>query len=61
MADAVRKSGKKGRKIGRASRKPSHQRYTDEERWVKNKARKKEKYRRGMEKAREARVKRLAA
>jgi len=40
MADgAVRKGGKKGRKIGRKFKKPSHQRYTAEKRWIKNKAR----------------------
>lgn len=35
-----RKEGKKNRKIGRASRKPSHLRYNAERRWEKNKARK---------------------
>jgi hypothetical protein len=35
-----RKSGKKNRKYGRGLRKPSHNRYTMERRWEKNKARK---------------------
>jgi len=36
----VVKSGKKNRKWGRASRRPSHKRYNDEKRWILNKARK---------------------
>ena len=40
MSDTpTRKSGKKNRKFGRAGRRPSHNRYTMERRWVKNKAR----------------------
>lgn len=34
-----RKTGKKQRKYGRAGRKPSHNRYNMEMRWMKNKAR----------------------
>ena len=34
-----RKGGKKNRKFGRAGRRPSHNRYTMEKRWEKNKAR----------------------
>ena len=50
-----RKGGK--RKIGRASRKPSHNRYTLERRWEKNKARKQAKIKKMLEKkaARKAR------
>jgi hypothetical protein len=33
------KSGKKHRKYGRSSRRPSHHRYNLEQRWIKNKAR----------------------
>ena len=41
MAKVAPKKGKGGkRKIGRASRKPSHARYVNERRWEKNKARK---------------------
>jgi hypothetical protein len=43
MGETVRKSGKKGRKIGRQKKKPSHIRYTMERRWEKNKARRAEK------------------
>ena len=39
MGETVRKSGQKGRKIGRQKRKPSHIRYTMERRWEKNKER----------------------
>ena len=40
MSDTpTRKSGKKNRKFGRAGRRPSHNRYTMERRWEKNKAR----------------------
>ena len=40
MSNPTRKKGNGGkRKIGRASRKPSHNRYTMERRWEKNKAR----------------------
>jgi protein required for attachment to host cells len=34
-----RQGGKKSRKIGRSSRKPSHNRYNAQERWVRNKER----------------------
>ncbi len=34
------KEGKKNRKYGRSSRKPSHKRYNAERRWEKNKAKK---------------------
>jgi hypothetical protein len=34
-----RKTGKKQRKYGRAARKPAHQRYNNEVRWLKNKER----------------------
>ncbi len=34
-----KRQGKKSRKIGRCIKKPSKQRYTNEERWIKNKAR----------------------
>ena len=40
MSDSPRKSGKKNRKFGRASRRPSHNRYTAEKKWETNKARK---------------------
>jgi len=36
---AGRKKGKKNQKHGRCFKSPSHQRYTNEARWVKNKAR----------------------
>ncbi len=36
----ARKSGKKNRKFGRAGRRPSHNRYNLEQRWIKNKERK---------------------
>ena len=36
----VSKKGKKNRKIGRTDRSPSHQLYNQQERWIKNKARK---------------------
>lgn len=35
----VRKGGKKGRKVGGGRKKPTHQRYTAEKRWIKNAAR----------------------
>lgn len=38
MASSTNKKGSK--KKGRASRKPAHNRYTNERRWEKNKARK---------------------
>jgi hypothetical protein len=38
MSKAV-KIGQKGRKIGRAGRKPAHKRYNTEMRWMKNKER----------------------
>ena len=34
----ARKTGKKNRKFGRGLRKPAHNRYTSEMRWIKNKA-----------------------
>lgn len=49
-ATPTRKGGKKSRKIGRAKRKPAHNRYTMEMRWQKNKARRIEKQRRLEEK-----------
>lgn len=39
-----RRGGKKNRKHGRWSRKPSHKRYVAERRWIKNKARRIKKY-----------------
>ena len=39
MGETPRKTGQKGRKIGRQKRKPSHVRYTNERRWEKNKER----------------------
>ena len=45
-----RKSGKKNRKYGRAGRKPSHNRYTIERRWVRNKAQKAERIQKRLEK-----------
>ncbi len=39
MGETQRKSGKKGRKIGRQKKKPAHIRYTMERRWEKNKER----------------------
>jgi len=39
MGQVSKKQGKKGRKIGRNARKPSHKRYVAERRWIKNKAR----------------------
>ena len=39
MSEDPRKTGKKGRKIGRQMKKPSHIRYTMERRWEKNKER----------------------
>ncbi len=38
MAEAgARKGGKKGRKIGRQRKHPSHMRYTAQKRWIENK------------------------
>lgn len=39
MGETPRKSGKKNRKFNRACRRPSHNRYTSEQRWETNKAR----------------------
>lgn len=39
MGETQHKSGKKGRKVGRQKKKPSHNRYTMERRWERNKAR----------------------
>lgn len=40
MAEAgARKGGKKGRKIGRQRKSPSHSRYTASKRWIENKSR----------------------
>jgi hypothetical protein len=36
----ARRGGKKNRKFGRAMRRPSHHRYNNEKRWIKNKIRK---------------------
>jgi hypothetical protein len=47
---STHKEGKKGRKIGRSKRKPSHNRYTLERRWEKNKARKQAKIKKMLEK-----------
>lgn len=58
MSNPQRKKGKGGkRKIGRASRKPSHNRYNLEGRREKNKARRQAKHRKMLEKkaARKAR------
>ncbi len=60
MADEVRRSGKKGRKINRSQRKPSHQRYNAEGRREKNKERKAATYERQQERNRVAREKREA-
>ena len=46
-----KKQGKRGRKIGRWSKKPSNQRYLAQRRWEKNKAR------RAARRAREAKAK----
>jgi hypothetical protein len=46
------REGQKGRKIGRATRKPAHKRYISEQRWVKNKERKIAKQKRLEEKKR---------
>jgi len=56
-----RKGGKKNRKFGRANRRPSHNRYTMERRWEKNKARRIAKEQRLVEKkaAKNARKKAL--
>jgi hypothetical protein len=40
MAVQQQKAKAKGKKVGRNKRKPAKQRYTNEERWIKNKARK---------------------
>jgi len=45
-----KKEGKKGRKIGRSSRKPSHNRYNIERRWESNKVRKQDKIKKMLEK-----------
>ena len=37
MAEAERRGGRKGRKIGRQRKSPSHMRYTNEKRWIVNK------------------------
>ena len=58
MSKSQPKKGKGGkRKIGRSSRKPSHNRYNMESRWEKNKARRQAKVQRMIEKkaARKAR------
>lgn len=57
MSDVQRKGGKKNRKHGRAKRRPSHNRYTIEMRWIKNKARKAAKIKKAIERktARKAR------
>jgi hypothetical protein len=57
MSETPRKSGKKNRKFGRSTRRPSHNRYTIERRWEKNKERRAVKIARTMEKkaARKAR------
>lgn len=47
---STHKEGKKGRKIGRSSRKPSHNRYNLERRWEKNKVRKQAKIKKMLEK-----------
>lgn len=49
-ATPTRKGGKKSRKIGRAKRKPAHNRYTIERRWEINKARRIAKQKKLMEK-----------
>lgn len=36
----ARKGGKKGRKIGRQRKSPSHTRYTQQQRWIENKSKK---------------------
>jgi len=49
-------TGKKGsRKHGRNKRKPAQKRYTAEQRWIANKARKKARHQRHLEKCRERR------
>jgi len=35
------KAGGKGKKIGRSKRKPSHEKYVKEKRWIENKKKKK--------------------
>ena len=60
MADEVRRSGKKGRKINRSQRKPSHQRYNAEGKREKNRVRNVATYERQQERNRVAREKREA-
>ena len=51
MSSTPHKKGKSGnKKHGRQKRKPSHNRYTMERRWVKNKARKQAKIKKMLEK-----------
>ena len=56
MALQQQKAKAKGRKVGRNKRKPCQQRYTNEERWEKNKTRKLKK-----EKKRQERLSRRVA
>ena len=42
MEKTLRKTGKKGRKIGRQKKSPAQQRYNNERRWETNKKRKRE-------------------
>ena len=55
-----RKGGKKNRKFGRAARRPSHNRYNNERRWEKNKAKKQEKHKRALEKKAARKLKKAA-
>lgn len=50
MSKSDSKKGGGGRKIGRASRKPAHNRYTMERRWEKNKTRRQAKIEKMLEK-----------
>lgn len=58
MSDVQRKGGKKNRKHGRVKRRPSHNRYTIEMRWIKNKARKAAKIKKAMKRKAARKIKR---
>jgi len=55
-----KKKGGGGRKIGRASRKPAHNRYTMERRWEKNKDRRAAKMQKALEKKARRKARRAA-
>ena len=50
MSKTSPKGGKKGRKIGRSAKKPSHSRYNIEKRWEENKIKKAKKIKKLIEK-----------